>query len=223
MGWLRVANPLLDMLWALDRFWLGAMCVYGLLGAAMLWRFQRRAEDPIVRAQMTWLRNGLVYGLTPFGLFYAIPYILGFIPSTWMQLSLLFLPLVPLCWGYAILRYRLMDAGIIFQQGYIYTLATLAVLACMYGVVYSVTSPKDLTPTAVIALIGASVAITIVPALKMSIPPLRTCASMSVSPPSWLLGNTRNSMRPRLSVAMRAATSCARTFSGWLTGRLLPY
>ncbi|MCY1543671.1 hypothetical protein D9M68_794980 [compost metagenome] len=54
-------------------------------------------------------------------------------------------------------------------------------------------------------------------------PPERTCASMSVSPPSWLFGKILISTRPLVSLAMRSAASCARMFSGWLSGRLLPY
>ena len=34
--------------------------------------------------------------------------------------------MIPISWSYAITRYRLMDVDIIFQQGYVYTLATLA-------------------------------------------------------------------------------------------------
>jgi len=45
-----------------------------------------------------------------------------------MNLAVLFLALIPLTWAYAILRYRLMDVDIIFQQGYVYLLATIAVL-----------------------------------------------------------------------------------------------
>ena len=45
-----------------------------------------------------------------------------------MNLAVLSLPLIPLTWAYAILRYRLMDVDIIFQEGYVYTLATLCVL-----------------------------------------------------------------------------------------------
>ena len=44
----------------------------------------------------------------------------------------MFLPLLPLTWAYAIVRYRLMDVDVIFQQGYVYTLATLAVLAVLH-------------------------------------------------------------------------------------------
>ena len=43
-----------------------------------------------------------------------------------MNLSVITLALIPITWAYAITRYRLMDVDIIFQQGYVYTLATLA-------------------------------------------------------------------------------------------------
>ena len=59
-----------------------------------------------------------------------------------MKMAVLSLPLIPLTWAYAILRYRLMDVDIIFQQGYAYTLATLAVLGIFYGVIFSVTKPQ---------------------------------------------------------------------------------
>ncbi len=54
-----------------------------------------------------------------------------------MDLAIFSLPLVPLTWAYAVLRYRLMDVDVIFQQGYAYTLATLAVLGVSYGLVLS--------------------------------------------------------------------------------------
>jgi hypothetical protein len=74
-----------------------------------------------------------------------------------------------------------------------------------------------------IAATGTSVAITSAEGVKNSMPPERTCASMSVSPPSWLFGKILISTRPLLSFAMRSAASCARMFSGCVTGRLLPY
>jgi PAS domain S-box-containing protein len=153
LGWLRVANPLLEMIWMLDRAWLASMCVFGALGGVVLWRAQLKSDDPILRAQLTWLKNGVIFGLGPFAILYVVPYVAGFVPATWMQAAILTLPLIPLSWAYAILRYRLMDAEIIFQQGYVYTLATLAVIGCLYGVIVSVTNPKDLTATAVVAMI----------------------------------------------------------------------
>ena len=73
------------------------------------------------------------------------------------------------------------------------------------------------------AATGTSVAMTSAEGVKNSMPPERTCASMSVSPPSWLLGKILISTRPLVSLAMRSAASCARMFSGCVSGRLLPY
>ena len=56
-------------------------------------------------------------------------------------------------WAYAILRYRLMDVDIIFQQGYVYTLATLVVLGIFYGLIFSFTKPENLSPAAIVGLI----------------------------------------------------------------------
>src|SRR5579863_1504300 len=61
--------------------------------------------------------------------------------------------LVPITWAYAILRYRLMDVDIIFQQGYVYTLATLVVLWIFYGLIFSFTRPEDISPVAIVGLI----------------------------------------------------------------------
>jgi hypothetical protein len=46
-----------------------------------------------------------------------------------------------------------MDVDIIFQEGYVYTLATLAVLGIFYGVIFSVSKTGDLSGTAMVALI----------------------------------------------------------------------
>ena len=70
-----------------------------------------------------------------------------------MNLAVLSLPLIPLTWAYAILRYRLMDVDIIFQEGYVYTLATLCVVGVFYGLIFSVSGPGDLSGTAMVAMI----------------------------------------------------------------------
>ena len=60
---------------------------------------------------------------------------------------------IPLTWAYAILRYRLMDVDVIFQEGYVYTLATLAVLSIFYGLIFTVSRAGELSGTAMVALI----------------------------------------------------------------------
>ena len=106
-----------------------------------------------MRRQLTWLRNGALLGIIPFALIYAVPYMFGVAPNQAMNLAVLSLPLIPLTWAYAILRYRLMDVDVIFQQGYAYTLATLCVLAIFYGMIFSVSGAVELNGPAMVAMI----------------------------------------------------------------------
>jgi len=152
-GWLASAAPLLETRWLLDRVWLGFLSAMYLAGGAVLSVQLRHAEDAIVRRQLVWLRNGAVIGILPFTLFYVVPFIAGVAPTHAMNLAVLSLPFIPLTWAYAILRYRLMDVDIIFQEGYVYTLATLCVVGVFYGLIFSVTRAGELSGTAMVALI----------------------------------------------------------------------
>jgi PAS domain S-box-containing protein len=152
-GYVRSAASLLEMRWMLDRTWLTFLCTMYLAGGMVLAWQLRRADDPVVRRQLTWLRNGAVIGILPFALIYAVPYLMGVAPNHAMNLAVLSLPLIPLTWAYAILRYRLMDVDVIFQEGYVYTLATLAVLSIFYGLIFTVSRAGELSGTAMVALI----------------------------------------------------------------------
>jgi PAS domain S-box-containing protein len=142
--WLRSGTPLIEVLWTLDRVWLGYLCVLYLAGSAVFHWQRLGASDAIVRRQLTWLRNGALAGILPFTLIYAIPFLLGVVPNQAMNLAVLSLPLIPLTWSYAILRYRLMDVDIIFEQGAVYTLATLSVLSIFYGLIFSVSGTGEI-------------------------------------------------------------------------------
>ncbi len=147
------AISLIEMRWFMDRLWLAFLCCAYLAGAWALNREFRRTDDPIVRQQLKWLRNGAVIGVAPFTLLYAGPYLLGMVPGPYMNLAVFSLAFVPLTWAYAVLRYRLMDVDVIFQQGYAYTLATLAVIGIFYGLIVSIGRFEDLSPSAVVLLI----------------------------------------------------------------------
>ncbi len=152
-GVIRVGISLIEVRWLLDRMWLVLLAATYLAGAVVLAIEHRRAEDTIVRQQLKWLRNGAVLGLTPFTIFYVIPYAAGSVPGPYMEMSVLSTALIPLTWAYALVRYRLMDVDVIFQQGYIYTLATLSVLVIFYSLVFSLGKLEDLSPAAVAVLI----------------------------------------------------------------------
>ncbi|MFB3776284.1 MAG: ATP-binding protein [Bryobacteraceae bacterium] len=152
-GTLRVAIPALELRWLLDRIWLVLLAGLYLAGGVILTVRHRAAEDAIVRQQLKWLRNGAVFGVLPFLLFYVVPYSLGVVPGPYMKMAVLSLGLVPLTWAYAVLRYRLMDVDVIFQQGYVYTLATLCILGLFYGLIFSLGKFEDLSPGAALLLI----------------------------------------------------------------------
>ncbi len=153
LGNIRVRMSPIELRWVLDRVLLGFLSGVYLLGALALTVEHRRTEDAIVRQQLKWLRNGAVLGILPFTCLYVLPYMLGAAPGFYMQLAVLFLPLIPLTWAYAIVRYRLMDVDVIFQQGYVYTLATVAVLGVFYALFLTLGKFDDLSPKAVVTLI----------------------------------------------------------------------
>ena len=114
---------------ALDQLELAYLGLYFLLAAAIFLYSYRRAPSGVLRQQLKWVTGGTLAGIVPFGLFYILPYSLGAVPRPWMNLSALSLALLPLCFAYAIIRYRLMDVDIIFKRGLAYTAATGGVVA----------------------------------------------------------------------------------------------
>jgi signal transduction histidine kinase len=153
-GVLHIGIPLFDLNWILDRAWMLFVAGMYLAAAIVLAIRYRSAQDAIVRQQFKWLRNGAVLGMLPFTILYVIPYVAGAIPGPSMKMAVLSLPLIPLTWAYAILRYRLMDVDVIFQQGYVYTLATLAVLGIFFALIFSIGRLDDISPAAAVILIS---------------------------------------------------------------------
>jgi two-component system NtrC family sensor kinase len=152
-GMLQVAVSSIEVNWFLDRLCMMYLTVGYLAGVAALWMKSTDADDPLVGRQLKYLRNGALFGIVPFSLIYAIPYVAGALPGHYEKMAVLSLILIPVTWAYAILRYRLMDVDIIFQQGYVYTLATLVVLGIFYGLIFSFARPEDLSPAAIVGLI----------------------------------------------------------------------
>jgi len=155
-GNLRVDVSPIELRWLLDRCLMAYLSFMYLLGAVVLNQEYLRTEDTILRQQLKWLRNGAILGIVPFTAVYVLPYVMGFPPAPYMKWAVLFLPIIPITWAYAILRYRLMDVDVIFQQGYVYTLSTVAVLATFYILLVTVGRVEDLSPSAIVALILVS-------------------------------------------------------------------
>jgi two-component system NtrC family sensor kinase len=107
--------------------------IYFLIAAAIFLASYRKAPSGVLRQQLKWVTWGTVGAIVPFFALYVIPRLVNPVVSQpWMKLSVFSLVLIPLCFGYAIVRYRLMDVDIIFKRGLAYTFATAGVVAVYF-------------------------------------------------------------------------------------------
>jgi two-component system NtrC family sensor kinase len=135
MHWLQASERLL---WNLDRMEMSYGSLLFLAAAVVLWYSYRRASTTILRQQLKWVTRGTVLAIVPYTLFYVIPYLMGSMPGATMKISALSLALLPLTFGYAIFRYRLMDVDLIFKRGVVYTLAAAIVVGMYFALVAGV-------------------------------------------------------------------------------------
>ncbi|HYY70313.1 MAG TPA: ATP-binding protein [Terriglobales bacterium] len=129
----RAASELLR--WNLDRVEMFYLATLFTAAAVVLWHTYRRAHTPILRQQLKWVTRGTFLAITPFTLFYVVPFLAGALPGRLMTVAAFSLVFLPLTFGYAIVRYRLMDVDIIFKRGMAYTLAAAAILGLYFGAV----------------------------------------------------------------------------------------
>jgi PAS domain S-box-containing protein len=115
----------------LDRLWMAYLAVFYVAAATVLLRSYSRARRPIIRQQLKWLTRGTVLAVAPFTVLYVLPFVfpLGFEP---IKASVLTLGILPLTFGYAIFRYKLMDVDLIFKRGMAYTIAAMAIAGACY-------------------------------------------------------------------------------------------
>ncbi len=107
------------------------MACYSLAAAGIFLASYFRAPSGILRQQLKWVTGGTLVGFLPFCLFYVLPRLVT--PAAGVKLSVFSLALIPLCFGYAIVRYRLMDVDIIFKRGLAYTFATAGVVGVYFA------------------------------------------------------------------------------------------
>ncbi|HXZ80227.1 MAG TPA: ATP-binding protein [Terriglobales bacterium] len=135
LGTLRMLEPSELLRHRLDEVEMSYLTFYFLAAAGVLWHSYKSARTPILRQQMKWVTRGTTLAIVPFTLFYVIPYLNGSTPSALMRISVLCLVFIPLTFGYAIFRYRLMDVDLIFKRGMAYTLAAAAIAGFYFAVI----------------------------------------------------------------------------------------
>ncbi|HXR24897.1 MAG TPA: PDZ domain-containing protein, partial [Candidatus Binataceae bacterium] len=119
----------------LDQIELLYLGLYFLAAAGIFLSSYFRAPSGVLRQQLKWVTGGTFAGILPFLLFYIVPFFWGTTLPAWTKLSVFSLALIPLCFGYAIVRYRLMDVDIIFKRGLAYTFATAGVVTIYFAAI----------------------------------------------------------------------------------------
>jgi PAS domain S-box-containing protein len=153
---------LLNLFSGIEMTYLAALFM---LAAGVFEYTYRQSRDPVLTQQMKLVTRGTWLAIVPFTAFYVVPSLLSAFyvqpfaesaPSDWMKLSTLTLVFIPVTFGYAVVRYRLMDVDIIFRRGVAYTLATAAIAAIYFGIAVAIAEPLGGTGV-ILALIVAAV------------------------------------------------------------------
>jgi hypothetical protein len=96
-----------------------------------------KAKSAVTRQQMKWVIWGSLLAVAPFTLLYGVAYLLGAETDPWLtDAAVLPLILIPLAFGYSVVRYRLMDVELVVRRVFVYVLTTLAIALMVGSVVY---------------------------------------------------------------------------------------
>jgi PAS domain S-box-containing protein len=119
----------------LDGAELTQLLVFFAIGSALLVRTFIKADKPLLRQQLKWIIWGLGASVLPLALLYSIVPLasLGIsnVEITPFMLALACGPLIliPLSFGYSIVRYRLMDVDVIMRRSFVHVVAIVVVAA----------------------------------------------------------------------------------------------
>ncbi len=96
-----------------------------------------KAKSAVVRQQMKWVIWGSLLAVAPFTFLYAVGFLLGTQTDPWLtDTAVLPLILIPLAFGYSVVRYRLMDVELVVRRVFVYVFTTLAISLMVGAVVY---------------------------------------------------------------------------------------
>jgi two-component system NtrC family sensor kinase len=129
-----LSESFVSLFWQLSFFHFVAALI---ASALLLVRTWIRAKSAVVRQQLKWVVWGTLLAITPFTLLYAVGYLFGAQSDPWLiDAAVLPLVLIPLAFGYSVIRYRLMDVELVVRRVFVYALTTLAIALMIGSVVY---------------------------------------------------------------------------------------
>lgn len=107
------------------------------ISAVLLVRRFIVSKNTVARQQLKWVVWGSLLAIVPFTLLYALGYVIGTEagePVT--EVAVLPLVLIPLSFGYSVVRYRLMDVELVVRRVAVYAATTIAISVGIGAVVY---------------------------------------------------------------------------------------
>jgi two-component system, NtrC family, sensor kinase len=108
------------------------------ISAVLLIRRFIVSKNTVARQQLKWVVWGSVLAIVPFMLLYALGYVMGSEagePLT--EVAVVPLVLIPLSFGYSVVRYRLMDVELVVRRVAVYAATTIAIALGIGAVVYA--------------------------------------------------------------------------------------
>ena len=146
-------------------------------GVFFLVRTWIRAKSAVIRQQMKWVIWGSILAVAPFALLYSAGFLLGAQADPWLtNIAVLPLILIPLAFGYSVVRYRLMDVELVVRRVFVYVLTTLAIALMVGSVVYFAgiyalgrdqgTTSGELTLSVVVAIVAMAAIVMIAAPVK---------------------------------------------------------
>jgi PAS domain S-box-containing protein len=107
------------------------------ISAGLLIRRLVVSKNTVARQQLKWVVWGSALAIAPFTLLYGIGYVLGADNAEQLtDLAVLPLILIPLSFGYSVVRYRLMDVELVVRRAAVYAATTFAIALGIGLVVY---------------------------------------------------------------------------------------
>lgn len=141
----------------------------------LIYRFLT-TDAPIVRQQLKWVVWGSALAIAPFTLLYGVGYVVGAKNDPWLtDAAVIPLILIPLSFGYSVIRYRLMDVELVVRRVFVYALTTLAIAISIGTVVYlggiyalgsDSGNPGEMTLRAAIAIAAMAIIVVIAAPVK---------------------------------------------------------
>ena len=138
-GFLRLGDSFVRNYYRLlEKLDLLHFTLFSLITLILLLTESVKEKNLMLKKQLKWVVYGLSFGVIPFICIYIIPFLLGQIPSKFMEFTVIFQALIPLTLANAVSRYKLFDLEVILKKAVTFTVSYV-VIASVYLFVSSQT------------------------------------------------------------------------------------